>query len=194
MGLDAIKAHRVCCAAATAIGGVVFPPHHYAGIHGMSDEQIAKYTGEWGNIYTDRTAKDSLMDIVRQIAITGVRVLVLYSGHYPQCQIDMIREISEDAAKRGLLTVIPFVECMIMKGDHAGISETSFMLHLEKDLVDMNRITEVNYRDHGWRDETSPEKASCRKGEEDVQAIIAYLKGTIDDAMIRAKTGNRQHV
>ena len=27
MGLDVIKAHRICCVVAQAIGGVVFPPH-----------------------------------------------------------------------------------------------------------------------------------------------------------------------
>ena len=43
MGLDVIKAHKVCCAVAKAIGGIVFPPHYYAGIHKMSDEQIAKF-------------------------------------------------------------------------------------------------------------------------------------------------------
>ena len=185
MGLDVIKAHLVCCAVAKAVGGVVFPPHYYAGIHKMSDAQIAKYTGEWGNIYTDRTAKDNLEDIIHQIAITGVKVLVLYSGHYPGCQIDMIKEVGANAANQASITVIPFSEIMIMKGDHAGISETSFMLYLNKDLVDMTRITEVNYQDHGWQKENAPEKASVRKGAMDVAAVIAHLKDKIEDAMSR---------
>lgn len=74
---------------------------------------------------------------------------------------------------------------MIMQGDHAGISETSFMLYLDKDLVDMTRISDVNYRDHGWQEENSPEKASICKGEKDVRAVIAHLKGKIEDAMRR---------
>jgi len=183
MGLDVIKAHKVCCAVAQAIGGIVFPPHYYTGIHKMSDEQIAKYTGEWGNIYTDRTAKDNLADIICQIAITGVKVLVLYSGHYPGCQIEMIKEISKDFRGHPSITVIPFCEPMIMEGDHAGISETSFLLYLDKELVDMTRISEVNYKDHGWQADNSPERASRTKGKRDVDLVIAHLKGEIEKAM-----------
>jgi creatinine amidohydrolase len=187
MGLDALKAHKVCCAAARTIGGVVFPPHYYAGVHRMSDEQIAKYTGQWGNIYTDRTARDNLTDIVRQIAIAGTKVLVLYSGHYPGCQVEMMDEVRAEAAARSGIVVIPFCECLILQGDHAGISETSFMLYLDKNLVDMTRIGRVNYQDHGWREENSPEKASAAKGERDVQAIITYLKGKIEEALGKAQ-------
>lgn len=168
MGLDVIKAHQVCCHLARAIGGIVFPTHYYAGIHNMSAEQIAKHTGEWGNIYTNRTAHDNLVDIIRQIALTGIRVLVLYSGHYPRCQIEMIQAIGALFAGPDTLTVVPFSECLIMEGDHAGISETSFMLYLDKDLVDMTRISAVNYQDHGWTEQSSPEKASRSKGEQDV--------------------------
>ena len=186
MGLDVIKAHMLCCLAAKAIGGIVFPPHYYAGIHKLPDATFARLTGQWGNIYTDRTAKDGLEDIIRQLAVAGIKVLVLYSGHYPKCQIDMIQEIGQNAADHAPLTVIPFSECMIVQGDHAGISETSLMLHLNPALVDMTRISEVNYRDHGWKPENSPEKSTARKGEEDTQAVIAHLKAKIDAAMQRA--------
>ena len=60
MGLDIIKAHGVCCLLGQVLGGVVFPPHFYAGIHQMTPEQTRKYTGQWGNVYTDATAEASL--------------------------------------------------------------------------------------------------------------------------------------
>ncbi|MBT4496698.1 MAG: creatininase family protein [Gemmatimonadetes bacterium] len=180
MGLDIIKAHQICCLVAQTVGGVVFPPHYYGGIHNFNPEQAEKYTGEWGNIYTDRTAKDHLTDIIDQLAIAGIRVLVLYAGHYPECQVEMIRGIAADFADHPSITVIPFCESMIMKGDHAGISETSFMLYLDKNLVDMTRIGEANYRDHGWQDETAPEKGSSAKGEEDADLIITHLKREIE--------------
>jgi len=183
MGLDVIKAHQVCCHLAHALGGSVFPPHYYAGIHNMSAAQIAKHTSEWGNIYTDQSAKDSLLDIIRQIAMTGIQVLVLYSGHYPRCQIDMIQEIGATFTGATSLTVIPFSECLIMEGDHAGISETSFMLYLDKNLVDMTRISDVNHRDHGWTEQTSPATASRAKGKQDVQAVITHLQSKIEAAL-----------
>jgi len=183
MGLDVIKAHKICCIVAKAIGGVVFPPHYYAGTHNMTREQLAKYTGEWGNIYTDATAKDSLVDVINQLALAGIRVLVLYSGHYPRSQIEMIHEIADDFKSHPTITIIPFCESLIMEGDHAGVSETSLMLYLDKEMVDMKAIGEENYRDHGWSERNAPEKATAAKGEGDVERIITYLKGEIEKAL-----------
>ncbi len=102
-----------------------------------------------------------------------------HKSHYPGCQTEMIQEIAEDFRDHPVVTVIPFCEPMIMQGDHAGISETSFMLYLERDLVDMTRMGEANYQDHGWTDTNSPEKATCAKGEDDVNQVITYLKNEI---------------
>ena len=182
MGLDVIKSHGICCIAAKAIGGVVFPPHYYSGIHGFSAKELEKFSGEWGNVYTDNTAKDSLIDVISQLAIVGVKALVLYTGHYPQCQVDMALEIAK-RFEGSSIKVIPFWERKIMDGEHAGISETSFMLYLDRDLVDMTAIGEINYQDHGWRPENSPEIASAAKGERDVGLIVAHLRGEIERAL-----------
>jgi len=48
MGLDVIKAHKICCIVAQNAGGVVFPAHFYSGIHKMSPDDIKKFTGGWG--------------------------------------------------------------------------------------------------------------------------------------------------
>jgi creatinine amidohydrolase len=183
MGLDVIKAHKVCCAVANTIGGIVFPPHYYAGIHKISEQQIAQYTGEWGNIYNDTSAKDSLTDIINQIAVSGIKILVLYSGHYPECQTEMILNISNTFENHKSITTIPFCESMIMQGDHAGISETSFMLYLDKELVDMSRISNINYQDHGWNDNNTPEKASPDKGEADVKLVIDHIRREIEKVL-----------
>lgn len=187
MGLDVIKAHKICCIIAQTVGGVVFPPHYYSGIHKLSKEHIARSTGEWGNIYTDDTARANLVDIINQMEILGIKVLVLYSGHYPHCQIEMIQEIAADFDGNPNITVIPFSEPLIMQGDHAGISETSLMLYLGHELVDMTRISEINYKDHGWSDANSPEKATSAKGEVDTEQIIDHLEGLIKEALALSK-------
>ena len=183
MGLDVIKAYGVCTLVASTVGGVVFPPHHYAGIHKMTEERLDKNTGEWGNLYTDQTAQNNLIDIINQISRMGARVVVLYSGHYPSIQTDMIRDISAHFENHASIRVIPFCEPMIMAGDHAGASETSFMLYLDKSLVDMTAISEVNYQDHGWRGEKDPKSASAAQGEESVQQVITHLKTEIEKAI-----------
>lgn len=183
MGLDVIKAHRICCILAQAIGGVVFPPHYYAGVHFLSPEHMQRTTGEWGNLYTDNTARDHLVDILNQMATMGVRVLVLYTGHYPHCQIEMVQDIAEHFREHPTLTVVPFSECLILQGDHAGISETSLMLYLGHDMVDMTQITDVNYCDHGWNETNTPEKASSAKGEEDMRQILEHVERLIQSAL-----------
>jgi len=184
MGLDVIKAHGICCIAAQATGGVVFPPHYYSGIHGFNARELEKYTGEWGNVYTDTTSKANLVDVIDQLAVLGIKALVLYSGHYPQQQVDMILEIGREFEGSGI-KVIPFWEGKIMQGDHAGISETSFMLYLDRNLVDMTAISEVNYKDHSWQPNNSPELASAGKGEKDVGVVVEYLRGEIERALAR---------
>ena len=183
MGLDVLKAHRVCCAAARQIGGVVFPPHYYSGIHLMAPERIAKHTGQGGNLYTDASAKQNLTDLVRQFRTAGVRVLVLYTGHYPKCQVEMVKEIEQEFADDEDIALIAFAERMILEGDHAGISETSFLLHLAPDLVQMDRIGQENYQDHGWGDHNTPEKATAKQGQAETAAVIAYLKQRIAQAL-----------
>jgi creatinine amidohydrolase len=176
MGLDVLKAHGICCMAAQETGGVVFPPHFYAGIHNLPEDKKKKLTGEWGNLYTDDTAKENLVELIHQISVTGIRVLILYSGHYPGCQTEMIKDIAEHAEIR----VIPFVEPIVLQGDHAGISETSLMLYVDKEKVDMSSISDINYHDHNWTDENTPEKATYEKGKKDIQKVIDYLCAEIE--------------
>lgn len=190
MGLDIIKAYGVCTIVAQALGGVVFPPHYYAGVHGHSEAQAERFTGEWGNIYTDRTAKESLVDVVAQFARAGIRVLVLYSGHYPVIQIEMMEEVRDCFADHPTMQVIPFCERMVLEGDHAGISETSFMLYLDRSLVNMAGIGEENYRDHGWSEAKAPEKATAGQGEAGVNLVIAHLKAEIDRALAEGREGD----
>ena len=175
MGLDTLKAHKACCVAAQVIGGIVFPAHFYAGIHAMSEEQLRHYSGEWGNLYTDATAQAHLLDIIRQIARTGVKALVLYTGHYPTCQQDLVRALAAEMNQGPGLRVIPFCEAFVLQGDHAGVSETSLLLYLDRELVDMTRIGAANYQDHGWTEANSPEQASAARGEQEVAKIVAHL-------------------
>jgi len=179
MGLDTIKAYGVCCLAAQVFGGVVFPPHHYAGIHMMTQENIKKYTGEWGNIYADATAEKSLIDIINQFETAGLKLLVLYSGHHPTCQSEMMKRIADFYNTKNGIKIIPFAENMVLNGDHAGLSETSFMLYLDKSLVDMTAIKERNHLEHGWPEEKSPEKASVAEGEKRTEAVLEYLEKEI---------------
>jgi len=178
MGLDAIKAHQICCLAAQMIGGVVFPPHFYAGIHQMTPEQIRKYTGQWGNVYTDATAEPGIVDVIRQLAIVGLRVLVLYTGTTPSASAIWCSESRTGSTPRAGSASFRSGNRWSCRRSRR-INETSLMLYLDRALVDMSRIAEVNFRDHGWTEATSPRLASIAKAEADVATIVEYLRGRI---------------
>jgi creatinine amidohydrolase len=174
MGLDVMKAHGIWRAAAQALGGVVFPPHYYSGIHAMTEEQLKKYTGLWGNVYTDATAPQHLIDVIRQLEMAGIKKLVLYTGHYPEVQDNMIHDVASvfNAKAGGICVLTPFEWDILGRKDHAGLVETSLLLFLERNLVNMAAIGPENHEDHGWPEEMYPEKASVAQGEEFVMKII----------------------
>ena len=74
----------------------MFPPHFYSCIHELEDAMKLRLTSQQGNLYTDGTAMENLMEIIDQIAVMGIQVLVLYSGHYPMSQRDMIKNIANE--------------------------------------------------------------------------------------------------
>jgi creatinine amidohydrolase/Fe(II)-dependent formamide hydrolase-like protein len=145
----------------------------------MKPDHLRFCTHEWGCIFTDATAEAHLVDIIRQFDLAGIRVLVLYTGHYPTCQSDMVSRIADRFNAESGIRVIPFWEMQLVPGDHAGISETSFMLYLDRSLVDMSRIGEINFKDHGWTEENSPRRATAAKGEAEVALITEHLRAKI---------------
>lgn len=197
MGLDVLKAHAVCCECARKIGGVVFPPHFYSGIHldrdrkDLSKTSLARQRGrirqfvrEWGNLYTDDSAEEHLADVLRNLRTIGVRVLVLYTGHYPGSQLRMVKRLAGRLNRSGSMKVIPFSEPWLFKeGDHAGKWETSIYMAVCPEHVAMSRIGPRNFRDHGWNEQRDPRLASPAFGKKAVHRIVAHLRTEIEARM-----------
>lgn len=195
MGLDALKAHAVCCECARRTGGVVFPTHFYSAIHlyrhGKGHPSLARqravingYTRHWGNLYTDETAEEHLAEVMRNLRRMGVRALVLYTGHYPECQRRMVKRLAArfNRGRAPAMRVIPFSgRDFFGTGDHAGRWETSIFLALRPEQVDMTRIKPRNYRDHGWTEVSDPRKASAAFGRWAVRRIAAHFKQEISE-------------
>lgn len=181
MGLDVIKAHGICRAAAQALGGVVFPPHFYSGIHAMTAEQLKRFTGQWGDLFTDETARAHLIDVINQLETAGVKKLVLYTGHYPVAQDRMIQGIADgfNVKPSGIRVIAPFEWDAIGRKDHAGLIETSLLLYVDRSLVNMTAIGPENHADHGWDEDLYPEKSSTALGEEYVMRIIERIENML---------------
>ncbi len=176
MGHDSIKAHLICCQVANAIGGIVFPPHFYSGIHFLEDDDYNKYVVGLGNLYTDRSAESHLVEIIEQIAQIGIKALILYTGHYPPIQRKMTYDIADkfNSDPNSLVRIIPFNEAdQLGHFGHATVFETSFMLYLDRAHTRMTHLDESTVN---CDESTTPRNATGEKGAAYVAQIITRIR------------------
>lgn len=186
MGLDTLKAHGVCAHVARRLGGIVWPAHHYLGIHQPGAER-AKLSTDWGNVYiSEKLALETFEELLGRAAEIGFKVMVLYSGHYPVSQRDLLATVA--AKERADLKVLAYTERDIFAGDgdHAGIWETSILAALHPEWVRPERLWELNYKQHGWDAQHDPKKASLEFGFKALETITIQISGDVYRALGRA--------
>jgi creatinine amidohydrolase len=129
LGNDAIKAHAVLVRAAEMHGGVVYPPVY---LHsGFQQDHLVPV----------------LTDLFERLKRTGFRVILGVSGHNVDEQIQMIAAglapvLADDETAGSALWEITLSRCDESDTDHAAKWETSNMLYLYPDLVDMSVLGE----------------------------------------------------
>jgi creatinine amidohydrolase len=162
LGLDAIKAHALCIAAAQKAGGGVVHPPLYGGMGGLDKPATVVVEPElaWENYLLRPWLEQLLYDFHRQ----GFRAIVILTGHYGHNQQIVVRETAARMAERLRIPILGTPEYWLAHdlgylGDHAGIGETSLLWYLQPDLVALNRIgDDPDYgRDGRIRDGSSPE-------------------------------------
>lgn len=154
VGLDALKAHGIACAAARAHGGIAAPPdywhiHELSGEAPWSVEAIGEVARTWLTAVPPWVHFKNVCYHIRQAEVLGFHAAILLTGHYgPNWQdlktlIDLVQphvgtrlyglpdfEANEpgfDRDGRG-------------SGDHAGRVETSLLWAIEPDCVDLSRL------------------------------------------------------
>lgn len=137
LGLDTLHAYRSCLAAAERTAGVVLPPTFW----GTKGHEAYE-----GSVLLSEQAITSLVrSILERLGSLGYRLIVVCTGHYPEVQGALLEQVAQQymatpAAAR-VLVLDPFT-CQTMEPaiDHGGRVETSLMLHLGPNLVDMARL------------------------------------------------------
>ena len=124
LGNDALKAHGVLVRTAEEFGGVVYPPVYFH--DGFGQEILVPV----------------LTKLFDQLKRTGFRVIIGVSGHNVRGQIDMIDKALEPVVADGTVAGVGLWEmtlsqCEESNSDHAAKWETSNMMFLYPDLVDM---------------------------------------------------------
>jgi creatinine amidohydrolase len=154
LGLDALKAHAICCAAARAHGGIVAPPDYWH-IHELSGYAVgaAPNVGEvertWLTAMPPWQHFKNVLYHVRAADAIGFHAAIFLTGHYGPNWEDL---------KILLNLVQPYVGARLYGlpdfeanqpgfdrdgrsgGDHAGKVETSLLWALEPDCADVSRI------------------------------------------------------
>lgn len=194
LGNDAIKAYEICLRAAKITGGVVFPPIYW----GAECLKLRAIGIRDGTVDIDYFVfKAFLLDIVRRVMKQGFRVIVLLTGHYSREQVSAIKEvaemcerITESVKPKGTPSVriiaLPEYELALdlgYHGDHAAKWETSILMYLRPELVDMKKLTDLL----GIDGEDPRKKASKELGEKVVTLIISRLCELVRKALRELK-------
>jgi creatinine amidohydrolase len=127
LGNDALKAHGILVKTAEQFGGVVYPPVYFH--NGFPQEHMVPV----------------LTALFQRLKKTGARVLLGVSGHNVQGQIDMIDKALAPVLADKTVAGMGLWEIALSRGpesgtDHAAKWETSNMMFLYPDLVDMSTL------------------------------------------------------
>ena len=138
VGLDGIKAERLCMKIASSTGGVLLPTMWWGGGGG--------HGGFMWTLYQPEDAAEAILGhTIERLVAFGFRVIVLVAGHYPWQGI-------LDRQAPGLQEQHPEVlfvwgtemnigeEEVPLPGDHASREETSYALYLHPEFVDMGAL------------------------------------------------------
>jgi creatinine amidohydrolase len=153
VGLDALKAHAICCAAARAHGGIVAPPDYWH-IHevGLYAGWAAEWVGEvrpWLTAVPPWVHFKNVCYHLRAADALGFHAAILLTGHYGPNWQDLktlLALLQPHFAMR--LYGLPDFEANQpgfdgdgkSTGDHAGKVETSLLWAVEPDCVDLSRF------------------------------------------------------
>lgn len=200
LGLDALKAHGLVVECAKRGGGVVFPPLFYGENRSQAHVDPDTYS-EYGvpkeNFGPDFTpysiAEQSghyhklLIHIFNEIASLGFRFIIVCAGHYPLLDhargaMSVFRQTARRWAHQPttgwVFTGYELVGNEFPKaGDHGGPWETSIMMALDKDSVDVSLLPE-NKRNSDWVKEISPEY-----GKKAVDTIVERVLERVNDML-----------
>jgi creatinine amidohydrolase len=209
IGLDTLKVKSLCALAAEAGGGVVMPPLWW-GEH--REIQLMEVNPDWGEAVADSMKlprenfkrgymggktieeqahfyNDLLFHTYHQIASLGFKAIVILCGHYPlRVYADFTSAIfmRESPVRISAVTenlLLDSAEFGNQPGDHAGKLETSLMMALYPDLVDISRLPKSPYASIVGVLGEDPRQASLEFGKKAVQQITEGLVAKANDLL-----------
>jgi len=175
VGVDALKAHALCVRAAQKGGGLVAPAL-YGGVGGVSQPHTFVMDPE-NNVFS-KLLRPWLEQLCREMARDGFRAIIILTGHYGAAQQIVVRETAVRMSRALAIPVLGTPEYLLAldvdyTGDHAAWGETSLMMHLYPDTVDLSRLGEPPHKGVGGRDPKT--EASAEDGHLLTDTIVSRL-------------------
>ena len=188
VGLDALKAHAICCRAAERHGGIVAPCdfwhiHELGGYAVWSRQAIGEVERSWLTCMPPWVHLKDVCYHVRQADVLGFRAAILFTGHYGPNWEDLktlVQLIQPYVGTR--LYSLPECEANVpgfdgdgASGDHAGKVETSLLWALMPECTDVSRLPDKETGAAPWAMGRNAYEASRRIGERMVEDEVAWL-------------------
>ncbi|MHB8132616.1 MAG: creatininase family protein [Anaerolineaceae bacterium] len=162
VGLDTIKSHTICIKSAQQTGGIVIPPIYWA-----TDIREDLENGEYltggvehgeryhvpGNMFwiQPETFLNLLLDIYEAVRRRGFKVIVVVTGHWSEqgnlpviCNSGKIFLTKNPNMKWFSVIDQEIVPELHYPKEHAAGGETSLMMAIRPDLVDLSKTLETN--------------------------------------------------
>jgi len=198
-GNDAVKAHGMCERLAQAIGGVVYPALYYgddptqiADLHFDDGEKISEVLQVERSNFTPAGDDnrwplfgDLLKAIFWEVERYGFRVLVVLTGHYPlkgHAQQAAEEYMGDHALKIFAMLGVDQITDLGYRGDHAAKWETSALMALRPDLVEMSRLEGQEEPPLGVAGD-DPRQASAEYFEQGIAQITERVRAQVDAAL-----------
>jgi creatinine amidohydrolase len=174
VGLDAVKAHALCIRAAQRGGGLLSPAL-FGGVGGLSEPHT--FVMEPEDSVFSNLLRPWLEQLCREMKRDGFKTIIILTGHYGAAQQIVVRETAVRMSRALGIPVLGTPEYMLAidvnyTGDHAAWGETSLMMHLYPDTVDLSRLGEPPHKGVGGRD---PRQSSAKDGQTITETIVSRL-------------------
>ncbi len=189
VGLDALKAHAIACAAARAHGGIVAPPDywhiHECGVYACwAERAVGQVERSWLTAMPPWQHFKNVLYHLRAADSLGFRAAILITGHYGPNWQDLKTLLELVQPHVGMrLYGLPDFEANLpgfdsdgkSGGDHAGKVETSLLWSLEPDCVDVSRLPPPESPGPHFAMGANARESNRRTGERMVADEVAWL-------------------
>ena len=192
LGVDSIKATEICKRCVEITGGILFPCVN----NGAFGTMKFPYTFHFNkHSYIKMTKK-----LAKQIYKMGFRIIIFLTGHYPKGQIGQVRKAAIKLMKKHkdcFALGIPeqyLVPDFNYFGDHGASWETSIMMEINPDHIDLDLLPDnlsfpERARIHGILGKDPKREASREIGKKVMESIVKRLSKAVLNTLKEKKMG-----